>query len=207
MPRFIRDNSLTLTLLSLFALSILGHLLAGWKVENQSLTEHGVATQALGQYLASDQFWATVFENWESEFLQMGTFVVLTAYLVQRGSSASRDPDAAPRDGRGLERPFGRWVYTHSLGIAMGLLFVASFVLHWHFSAGAAAEEARLHGEPGVGMIGYLADPRLWFESFQNWQSEFLSTAVLVLLSIVLREKNSPESKALDAADGETGAE
>jgi hypothetical protein len=46
----------------------------------------------------------------------------------------------------------------------------------------------------------------LWFESFQNWQSEFLSTAVLVVLSIWLRQMNSPESKKVTAPHGETGS-
>jgi hypothetical protein len=205
LPKIIRDNSLTLALLGMFAFSILGHLIAGWKVNNAELRQHGEHVLSLGAYFADTSFWSSVFENWESEFLQMATYVVLTAYLVQRGSSESRDPDDPPRDGEGREAPFGRWLYAHSLGIVMALLFVASFVLHWKFSAGAAAEEARMHGQPVKGMIAFLGEPQLWFESFQNWQSEFLSTAVLVLLSIVLRYKNSPESKALDAPNSKTG--
>ncbi len=203
MRTFFRNNSLSIALFALFALSILGHMLAGWKVENEELHEHGKAALSLGQYLADPSFWSSVFENWESEFLQMGTYVVLTAYLVQRGSAESRDPDEPARDGDSV----GRWFHNHSLGTVMGVLFVVAFVLHWHFSAGAAAEEARMKGEPAVGMIGFLAEPQMWFESFQNWQSEFLSTGVLVLLSIVLRQKNSPESKPVDAPNSKTGAD
>ena len=44
-----------------------------------------------------------------------------------------------------------------------------------------------------------------WLESFQNWQSEFLATAALVVLSIVLRFRGSPESKHVDASHAETG--
>ncbi len=51
----------------------------------------------------------------------------------------------------------------------------------------------------------YLLDPQLWFESFQNWQSEFLSTAVLVVLSIFLRHQGSPESKLVGAANSGAG--
>ena len=51
----------------------------------------------------------------------------------------------------------------------------------------------------------YLLDTQLWFESFQNWQSEFLSTAVLVVLSIFLRHKGSSESKPVGAANSDTG--
>jgi hypothetical protein len=51
----------------------------------------------------------------------------------------------------------------------------------------------------------YLMSSRLWFESFQNWQSEFLSIVAIVLLSIYLRQKGSPQSKPVDASIDETG--
>jgi hypothetical protein len=53
--------------------------------------------------------------------------------------------------------------------------------------------------------LEYGLDARFWFESFQNWQSEFLSTAVIVVLSIVLRQQASPESKPVNAPHSETG--
>ena len=99
------------------------------------------------------------------------------------------------------------WLYAHSLGLALFALFIASFVLHWISSANTAAQEAAQHGETAKSTIAYLGDPQLWFESFQNWQSEFLSTAVLVVLSIFLRQRNSPESKPLDAPDSKTGSD
>ena len=99
----------------------------------------------------------------------------------------------------------GRAIYARSLGIALFLLFLLSFVMHWTQSARAAAIEAKDHGEAALSTIAYLGDPHLWFESFQNWQSEFLSTAVLVLLSIFLRQKESPESKAVAASHAQTG--
>ena len=98
-----------------------------------------------------------------------------------------------------------RWLYAHSLGIALLILFVASFILHWLFSARMAAEEAAMHGQTAESFGRYLASPQLWFESFQNWQSEFLSTAVLVVLSIWLRQKDSPESKPVTAPHSQTG--
>ena len=79
--------------------------------------------------------------------------------------------------------------------------------MHWTFSARAAAAEAVLHGARPPTMLAYLGDAQLWFESFQNWQSEFLSTAVLVVLSIFLRQRESPESKAVAAPHGQTGAD
>ena len=64
-----------------------------------------------------------------------------------------------------------------------------------------------LHGLPALTTLQYLGDAQLWFESFQNWQSEFLSTAVLVVLSIFLRQRESPESKAVAAPHSQTGVE
>ncbi|CAN7575913.1 hypothetical protein LJR219_004207 [Phenylobacterium sp. LjRoot219] len=214
--RFLKDNSLTLVLMLLFLMSLAGQWLAGWRVENEELQRHGPAGIGLFAYLHSPGFLSALFENWESEFLQMAAYVVLTATLIQRGSSESRKPDAgspeelpsSSPDAPRLARVGGLagWLYAHSLGLTLAVLFIASFVLHWSFSFRAAAAEAAEHGEPAMTAIGYLVDPQLWFESFQNWQSEFLSTAVLVVLSIFLRQKNSPESKPVAAAHGETGA-
>lgn len=217
--RWAKDNGLTLVLMLLFAGSIIGHLVAGWRVAIEDATRHGQAAMALGDYALSAPFIATVFENWESEFLQMAAYVVLTAMLVQRGSAESKDPDDGPRDhdlaakARDPQAPnilrHGRlWqiVYSRSLGLALAFLFVLSFVLHWVASAHAAAQEAIEHGAVPPTVLGYLGDPQLWFESFQNWQSEFLSTAVLVVLSIFLRQRESPESKPVAAPHRQTGA-
>jgi len=216
--KFLRDNGLTAVLLLLFAGSILGHLLTGWHVAIDDAVRHHQPIMTLGAYTISPEFLSSMFENWESEFLQMAAYVVLTAMLVQRGSSESKDPDGPPRDldldcqarKPGAPRIL-RWgsiwraLYARSLGIALGLLFVVSFVLHWTQSARAAAEAALEHGEAAPTMMGYIADPQLWFESFQNWQSEFLSTAVLVVLSIFLRQRESPESKPVAASHSHTG--
>jgi len=217
MRRF-KDNGLTLVLLLLFAGSIVGQWLTGWHVALEDAVRHGQPGMALAAYTVSAEFLSSVFENWESEFLQMSAYVVLTAMLVQRGSSESKDPDGPPRDadlavqamkpgappilrkGRIL-----RELYARSLGIILFLLFLLSFVIHWTQSARAAAAEAKEHGEAALSTIAYLGDPQLWFESFQNWQSEFLSTAMLVVLSIFLRQRESPESKPVAAPHSHTG--
>jgi hypothetical protein len=217
--KFVKDHGLTIALLLLFLASITGQWLSGWAVENEDLRRHGKAALTASAYLVDPAFISSVFENWESEFLQMCVYVVLTAYLVQRGSSESNDPDAPARldnVGRASRKsgapaalrhgPVVRWLYAHSLGLVLGLLFVVSFVLHWTHSAAVAAAEAAEHGERAVSTLRYLGDPQLWFESFQNWQSEFLSTAVLVVLSIFLRQQNSPESKPVSAPNSQTGA-
>jgi hypothetical protein len=143
----------------------------------------------------------------------MWAFVMLTAYLVQRGSPESkplderapqdRDPklDAGKPAAPGPVRAgrLARAVYSHSLGLALLLLFIASFVLHWVNSYRSATEEAAQHGQPAPQLLPYLVEARFWFESFQNWQSEFLSTALLIVLAIFLRERGSPESKPVGA--------
>jgi len=216
--RFFKNNGLTIALVLLFAGSIFGHLIAGWHVKNQDLLEHHRASISLSAYFTGSSFWSSVFENWESEFLQMGMYVVLTSFLIQRGSAESNDPDDPPRDedlaaqGRKPHAPAMlrrgaalRWVYAHSLGIVLLALFVMSFIFHWTQSARVAAQEALEHGQRAKGTWEYLGDAQLWFESFQNWQSEFLSTAVLVVLSIFLRQKESSQSKPVAALHSQTG--
>jgi hypothetical protein len=218
MMALFRNNGLTIVLMLLFLGSIVGQWLTGWHFQNEELARHGQPAVSLRQYLADPQFLSTVFENWESEFLQMSAYVVLTACLIQRGSSESNDPDSPPRDAdlaAQAEKPgaprilragaAARWLYANSLGLALGLLFVLSFLLHWRFSAEEAAQEAMAHGRTPPTMLEYLADAQLWFESFQNWQSEFLATAVLVVVAIVLRQRGSPESKPVAAPHGQTG--
>jgi len=216
--KILRNNGLTIVLLILFSVSIVGQWLSGWHVAMQDDTWHHRVPMTLGAYTVSAEFLSSVFENWESEFLQMSAYVVLTAILVQRGSAESKDPDSPARDDNleaqanqpGAPRvlSWGRiWraMYARSLGVALGLLFLLSFAMHWLNSAHAAAAVAIEHGHSPVSTLAYLGDPQLWFESFQNWQSEFLSTAVLVVLSIVFRQKESPESKPVAAPHSQTG--
>ncbi len=218
MGRFFRNNGLSVAMLLLFLFSLLGQSIMGFHEYNQDQQEHGQPTVSYAEYHTTGHFVEAVFENWESEFLQMSTYVILTACLFQRGSAESRDPDAPPRD-KGLARQgekndapgvlrwgqTARQLYANSLGVALLVLFALSFVLHWLFSARDAAAEALLHGEVAPSATMHLASAQFWFESFQNWQSEFLSTAVLVVLSIFLRQQGSPESKGVAAPHSQTG--
>jgi len=210
--RTLRDNGLTIALIGLFAASFGGMIWSGWIAFNTELENHGATAVSLLTYVCSGDFLSAVFENWESEFLQMGAYVILTAILFQRGSAESRDPDEPDRPNDELSmhlrrgHPVLAWLYSYSLGIALAILFVLSFIFHWISSHTAATEEALRHGARAGSLFEYLADAQLWFESFQNWQSEFLATAVLVVLSIFLRHKSSPESKPTGAANSETGA-
>lgn len=211
MRAFFRDNGLTIALTAMFLFSLVGMTWTGHLNHNQELAKHGAPAIGLLAYLGSGAFLSALFENWESEFLQMSAYVILTAALFQRGSSESRNPDHPDRPNDELpvelwqRHPVLSWLYCNGLGLALALLFVLTFALHWSASYAAASEEAIRHGEAPQSMGTYLFDAQLWFESFQNWQSEFLSTAVLIVLSIFLRQQGSPESKPLGAANAETG--
>ena len=218
MSRFLKNNGLTVVLMLLFLFSLVGQWLTGWRFENAELAKHGGAALTLAEYTTNAQFISTIFENWESEFLQMSAYVLLTCWLFQKGSAESADPDEPLRDAnlaaqarrKGASAilrkgPVARWLYANSLGIVLLLLFLGSFLMHWKYSAAQAAEEAISHGQAPLSMGEYLFDAQLWFESFQNWQSEFLSTAVLIVLTIFLRQRESPESKAVAAPHDQTG--
>ena len=166
---FFRNNGLTIVLLLLFAGSLAGQWLTGWRFENQELSRHGQATLTLAAYTTDAQFISTVFENWESEFLQMSAYVLLTCFLFQKGSAESNDPEAPPRDGdlAGSHRKagspkilragaFARTFYANSLGLALLALFIVSFLMHWRYSALEAAAEARAHGAPALSIAAYL---------------------------------------------------
>ena len=217
--RGLRNNGLLVVLVLLFAFSFAGQALAGVRTYNEDRLAHGEAPVSLGAYLGSGSFVEATFENWESEFLQMAALVVLTAMLRQKGAPDSKslegkDPvDADPRESRGNRDapwPVKRGglalaAYEHSLSIALGLLFAASFLLHAAGGAREYSEEQLAHGQPAVGTLAYIGTSRFWFESFQNWQSEFLSVAVLMTLAIFLRERGSSESKPVAAPHGQTG--
>ncbi len=219
MKRALRNNGLSLAMFVLFAISIVGQSVTGEREYNEDQRAHSQPTVGYVAYLRTGHFVEAVFENWESEFLQMSAYVLLTVFLYQKGSAESKDPDqpqptdADPREHRDDPKaPWpvrrGGWIlglYEHSLTIALFLLFVLSFLLHAAGGARAYSAEQLQHGEQAVSTLEYLGTSRFWFESFQNWQSEFLSVGAIVVLSIFLRQRGSPESKPVAAPHRETG--
>jgi hypothetical protein len=218
MKRFFRENGLTLAMLALFVLCWVGQGLSGWKHHNEEQRDHGNPEVALREFLGSGTFIESTFENWESEFLQMAAFVLLAAKLKQKGSGESKplegeeDVDKDPRTNKKKDSPapvhrggLALKLYSHSLSMALLALFVFSFFMHAVGGRRQFNEEALEHGQQTVTLLSYLGSSTFWFESFQNWQSEFLSVAALVVLSIFLRERGSPESKPVHAPHSETG--
>ena len=87
MRRVLRDNALSLTMVGLFLVFLVAQSFAGYRSNNSENEEHGQAPESYAEYLASGAFVEATFENWESEFLQMGAYIFLTVFLIQRGSA------------------------------------------------------------------------------------------------------------------------
>ncbi|MGD9764758.1 MAG: DUF6766 family protein [Candidatus Binatia bacterium] len=211
----LRDNGLSLVLGVAFAVLLAAQSIAGHLSLNEERAEHRQPALSYAEYLTSSHFAEATFENWESEFLQMAAYVLLTVFLIQRGSAESNDPTGAserPSSPRGaVPWPVrrGGWIariYAHSLSLAFAALFAMSFALHAFSGTALHNEEQRQHQMPGVGVLEYVCSAQFWFESCQNWQSEFLAILCMVVFSIYLREKGSPESKDVDAPHAQTGS-
>ena len=212
--RFWRNNGLSLVLFFLFVtLLFAGQGLTGYLEYNDTQRSHGGPTVGLGAYFHTAHFWEATAENWESEFLQMFAYVVLTVFLYQKGSAESKDPDApdAEDGAAGPDAPWpvrrgGLWLklYENSLALAFLALFAAAFAVHAIAGAREYSEDQVQHGQPPVGALEYLGESRFWFESLQNWQSEFLAVLAMVVLSIYLRQRGSPESKPVAAPHAQT---
>lgn len=207
-----RDNGLTIVLMLLFLGTWSGQFWTGLASHNEERVEHRLPEITARQYLTSGHFIESTFENWESEFLQMALFVWLTAKLYQRGSAESNPlPDEKTGKKKSpirhfKNRPFLRKLYENSLGLALFTIFMISFLLHLY--GGWKEQNLKIQmapsPQPEMSIAAFLWSADFWFQSFQNWQSEFLSVASIVVLTIFLRQKDSAQSKEMDAPHLET---
>ena len=217
MSRRLRENSLSIVLFGLFAVFLLGQSLTGWRAYDAEQREHHEPDGGTSAYLTTGHFVEATFENWESEFLQMAAYVLLTIWLVQKGSSESKplggDPekDADPEQGRsGSERP------GLSERVAGGSCSTRTPWGSRSRSSSCCRSSCTPSGVPGiqrragrsrsgpVSTVGFVTTSTFWFQSFQNWQSEFVAVGSIVVLTIFLRQRGSPESKPVAAAHRET---
>jgi hypothetical protein len=214
---FFYNNGLSIVFLVLFMISMVAQSIFGWKEHNEELKKDKYPEITLSKYLTTGHFIEATFENWESEFLQMGLFVLLTIGLRQKGSSESkkldeeeevdREPDRNKKDAPWPVHRGGLLlsVYKHSLSIILLLLFVFCFVMHIYGSWLDNNNQQVRMNLPTETLGKFLQGPRVWFESFQNWQSEFLSIVAIIVLSIYFRQQGSSQSKPVDASHSETG--
>jgi hypothetical protein len=211
-------NALSLTCFAIFAVVLVAQSLTGWRTSVADAVQHAEPDFSYWTYLTTGHFAEATFENWESEFLQMAAFILLTAYLLQRGSGESKKERNDPRDEdprlhrNDPEAPWpvrrgGAWLYLYerSLFIAFSLLFIASFIGHAVAGAHEYTAEQHEHGDPGIGAWQFVRTAEFWFQSFQNWQSEFLAVGAIVVLTVYLRQRGSAESKPVHEPHRTTG--
>jgi hypothetical protein len=216
---WLRDHGLLLANLVLFLGTFVGMIVAGAAAYSSDQVEHHQSPISLLQYLGTGNFMEATFENWESEFLQMGSYVVLTAFLFLRGSAESKPiGEDAPQDEDPHDAeitPKTPWpvrrggaalaVYQHSLAILFGLLFLGSVLLHAIGGMIDYNEQQVQHGQSPVDLAGFFGTPEFWFQSMQNWQSEFMVVCVILVASVWLRQRGSSQSKPVAASSRQTG--
>ncbi len=223
MRAFLRENSLTLAFGVAFLLALTGQAFVGQAEFNEQLMTDGLARVSFGAYVTSSDFAADVTENWQSEYLQFFLYIFGTVWLLQRGSPESKvmhkvgtETDEEQRLGEYAQPDSPRWarsggwrqlLFSRSLGLVMAVLFVLSWLAQ-SISGVAAYDEQRLRQlRAPIGWGDYLASADFWSRTLQNWQSEFLAVASMVILSVYLRQRGSPESKPVGSAHHTTGVE
>jgi hypothetical protein len=221
--RFLRKNSLGLAFGGLFLVSLVAHAIAGHLAYNQDQLDHGGEAISLGRYLTSSSFGQAVMENWQSEYLQFLVFLMLTIWLVQKGSPESKDLDKAGRESNAEQKigseatraspgpaKAGGWraaLYGNSLVILMATIFLLSWLAQSLTGWSVYNQEQLDHHGQTIGWVEYLGNAEFWETTLQNWQSEFLAVGSFAVFAIFLRQRGSPESKPVGAAHTDTGVE
>jgi hypothetical protein len=216
MRRALRDNGLSIVFGLLFLGSLVGQAIAGHADFNDQQLADGGSTVSFGTFLLSSEFVVDVAENWQSEYLQFLVFVFATVWLIQRGSPESKTPEnlGAESDkdqelGRHVHERSPSWaraggwrtaIFSNSLGLLMLVLFLLSWLAQ--SLAGLTTynsdQLAQLQDPERWGT--YITTADFWNRTLQNWQSEFLAIGSMVVFSVYLRQRGSPESKPVGAA-------
>lgn len=218
--RTLRDNGLGLVFGLLFLAMLVGQAVSGLAQYNDQQIAIGAEPVSLGHYLTSSSFAVDVVENWQSEYLQFFLYIFGTIWLVQRGSSESKqvdrtgvESDADQLVGAHARSDSPRWVraggwrtavFSRSLGIVMGGIFLLSWFAQSVTGWAAYNAEQLGNREDPVTWLGYLGEPDFWNRTLQNWQSEMLAVGSMAVLAVYLRQRGSPESKPVGAAHDDT---
>jgi hypothetical protein len=219
--RFLRENSLSIFFGAIFLATLFAQSLVGHQVTNDEALAHGSETFSYWRYISSSEFGEAVMENWESEFLQFTLFIFATIWLRQKGSPESKslkesglETDERQLVGRYARSDSPAWtkaggwrthLYSNSLVVVMATIFLAAWLGHSFTGWAMFNDEQRQHGDSAVSWTTYVSGPDFWEQSFQNWQSEFLAVGAMVVFSIYLRQRGSPESKPVGAPHDQTG--
>lgn len=223
MIRALRDNSLSIVFGLLLVATLAGQSFVGLADYNERARTEGLAEISWVRYFTSSSFGVDVAENWQSEYLQFTLYILLTVWLVQRGSSESKKPEEAGFRSAEDERigefadpdsptaaSAGGWL-TRLYSVSLTLVMATIFLLSWAAQAVAgrvANNEQRLRDLLDPLPLGaYLASPDFWNRTLQNWQSELLAVGSMAVFAVFLRQRGSPESKPVGAPHSETGSE
>lgn len=202
---------------------MVGQSLAGLAAFNADQTSAGLPVLTYSRYLTSSSFAVDVAENWQSEFLQFTLYILATVYLVQRGSSESKElgkaglesdqdqkvADYAEPDSPSWAKRRG-WrlaVYSRSLTLVMVVIFAGSWLAQSIAGRAAYNEQQLGELEDPVSWFGYVTSADFWSRTLQNWQSEFLAVAAMAIFAVYLRQRGSPESKPVGTSHDSTGVE
>ena len=223
MRRFLKENSLSIVFLALFLAALVGQAIAGHADFNDNAVSHGDPTISLGRYVVSSDFGAAVMENWQSEYLQFTLFILLTVWLLQRGSPESKELDKAGRESDQSQKvgPYAqqnspRWaklggirrtLYENSLVLVVGTFWLGTWLAQSVTGTAQYNAEQLDHQQDPVGWSHYITTADFWESTLQNWQSEFLAVGSMAILAVYLRQRGSPESKPVGAPHGATGVE
>jgi hypothetical protein len=223
MRRFFRDNSMSIVFLLLFLAALVGQAIAGHADFNDVARSHGDPTMSLGRYVLSSDFGAAVMENWQSEYLQFTLFILLTVWLLQRGSpeskelhKAGRESDQSQKVGPHAQQNSPRWakvagvrrtLYENSLVLVMGTFWLGTWLAQSLAGTAEYNAEQLDHQQAPLGWSDYITTAHFWENTLENWQSEFLAVGSMAILAVYLRQRGSPESKPVGAPHGATGVE
>jgi hypothetical protein len=221
--RFLRENGLSVAFGLLFLGALIGQAIVGWQDFNHTQIQHRGETMGFGRYVLSSEFGSAVMENWQSEYLQFTLFIFGTIWLLQRGSPESKELGQAGREseedqklGEHAEAGSPLWarargvratIYSNSLLIVMLAIWLGTWVAQSLTGWSQYNADQLEHLEATVSWLGYLGSNDFWERTFQNWQSEFLAVGSMVILSVYLRQRGSPESKPVGSPHDATGVE
>jgi hypothetical protein len=219
--RFLRENGLSLFFGAILLASLAGQSFAGQHQFNAEAMAHHESAYSWWRYVTSSEFGGDVLENWQSEFLQFWLYIFATIWLMQRGSSESKEEEdlgmmsdqaqfvggyAKPNSAAWAKvRGIRRRLYENSLALAMLLCFVGSWVGQSVTDWRAFNHDQKTHKQPEISWGEYWANADFWDRSLQNWQSEFLAIGTMAVFTIYLRQRGSPESKPVGAPHDATG--
>jgi hypothetical protein len=220
---FLKDNGLSVGFGLLFLVTLVGQAISGHATVNHDELLHHGDPISLGHYVTSSLFWADVMENWQSEYLQFSLYIFATIYLIQKGSNESKKPEDVGREsdeqqllGAHAKPSSPRWaklgglrtfIYSNSLLLVMASIWLASWLAQSITGRVNYNAEQLDHQAAPVSWLSYITTSDFWNRTLQNWQSEFLAVGSMVILSVYLRQRGSPESKPVGSSHSATAAE